>query len=60
MEFDKYLSINIPIPPLAEQLSIVSRLDALSDKVKQLQANLSRTLTLCEDYKKALLREVFE
>jgi len=60
LEFDKYLSINIPIPPLAEQLSIVSRLDALSDKVKQLQANLSRTLTLCEDYKKALLREVFE
>ena len=56
----KYGRLPLYIPPLAEQEAIVARLDALADKVKQLQENLTRSLALCNDLKQALLREVFE
>lgn len=55
-----FKNYTIPVPPLAEQETIVARLDSLADKVKQLQENLSRTLALCNELKQALLREVFE
>jgi len=36
----QFLSIQIPLPPLAEQQSLVARLDALAEKTRQLEAHL--------------------
>lgn len=44
---------------IADQQSIVARLDALSEKCKTLQANYEKTLSLCDDLKQALLRKAF-
>ena len=57
--YDKFLSIRVPIPPLAEQERIAARLDAISEKVKALQANYDQTITLCNDLKQALLKSIF-
>lgn len=53
-------SITIPLPPLSEQEEIVRKLDALSEKCRQLEENYRQTITLCNDLKQALLRQVFE
>jgi len=37
---DQFLSLQIPLPPLAEQQAIVARLDALAEKSRQLTAHL--------------------
>lgn len=50
----------ISFPPLAEQQAIVSRLDTLSEHCRKLEQNYRDTLSLCDDLKQALLREVFE
>lgn len=50
----------ISFPPLAEQQAIVSRLDTFSEHCRKLEQNYRDTLTLCDDLKQALLREVFE
>lgn len=42
-----------------EQQKIVSRLDAISEKVKTLQANYDQTITLCNDLKQSLLKSIF-
>lgn len=55
-----YNSYQISFPPLAEQQAIVSRLDTLSEHCRKLEQNYRDTLTLCDDLKQALLREVFE
>ena len=47
------------IPNTKEQGLISSRLDALSEKCKILQANYEKTLSLCDDLKQALLRKAF-
>ena len=44
---------------IADQQSIVARLDALNEKCKTLQANYEKTLSLCDDLKQALLRKAF-
>jgi type I restriction enzyme S subunit len=36
----QFLSIEIPLPPMAEQLAIVARLDALADKTRDVEAHL--------------------
>jgi len=36
----QFLSLEIPLPPLAEQQAIVSRLDTLADKVRQVNEHL--------------------
>lgn len=36
----QFLSITIPLPPLAEQQAIVARLDSLADKVRQVNEHL--------------------
>ena len=36
----QFLSIQVPLPPLAEQQSLVARLDALAEKTRQLAAHL--------------------
>ena len=48
------------VPPLSVQQQIVSRLDALSEKVRELEEMQKKTLAECDNLKKALLREVFE
>ena len=50
----------IPIPSLEEQQIIVNKLDALSEKVNQLQENYKQTLVLCSGLKQALLKQIFE
>lgn len=43
-----------------EQQQIVARLDAISERVKALQSNYDKTITLCNDLKQALLKSIFE
>lgn len=52
--------IVIPIAPMNEQQSIVSRLDALSANIKKLEELQRKTLAECDALKQAMLREVFE
>lgn len=37
---NQFLSIAVPLPPLAEQQALVARLDALAEKTRQLEAHL--------------------
>lgn len=48
------------IPSLADQQAIVTRLDALSSQVRNLEKNCRKTLAECDALKQAMLREVFE
>lgn len=52
--------VEIPLPPLSVQQSIVSRLDALSEKVRELEEMQKIVIAECDNLKQALLREVFE
>ncbi len=36
----QFLSLEVPLPPLTEQLAIVARLDALAEKTRQVEAHL--------------------
>ena len=56
----KYQTIEIPVPPLSEQLSIVAHLDALSARVRQLAEVQRKTPAECDALKQAMLWEVFE
>lgn len=51
---------SIPLPPLPEQSRIVSHLDNLSAKVRQLEANFKKVSEECDALKQAILRETFE
>ncbi len=51
--------VTISFPSLPEQERIAARLDAISEKVKALQANYDQTITLCNDLKQALLKSIF-
>ena len=46
-------------PSLPEQERIAARLDAISKKVKALQANYDQTINLCNDLKQSLLKSIF-
>ena len=52
-------NFEIVIPPLDEQQKIVSKLDSLSEKCKNLEANYNRILTECDALKQAFLRKAF-
>lgn len=52
-------SIPIPIPPISEQQLIVSKLDALSAKCKDLENNYLKTINDCDELKKAILAKAF-
>ena len=57
----KYNGLIIPFPnDTKEQQQIADTLDELSAKVKSLQSNYTKTITLCNDLKQALLKKVFE
>lgn len=53
-------NFSISLPPLPAQQSIVSRLDALSEKVRELEEAQKKVIAECDALKQALLREVFE
>lgn len=57
---EKMRAIVVPMPSLPEQERIAARLDAISEKVKALQANYDQTITLCNDLKQSLLKSIFE
>lgn len=44
IEFDKYLSISVPVLPLAEQERIVERLDAAFAQIDELKSNAEKQL----------------
>ena len=50
----------IPVPPLAEQISIVSHLDSVISQIERITENLRIMLEECDTLKQAMLREVFE
>lgn len=56
----QFKQIQIPLPPLSEQKRIVAHLDKLSEKVKRLEENYRRTIADCEEFKKSILKQVFE
>lgn len=44
---------------LDEQKIIVEKLDVLSEKLKELQSNYEQTITLCNDLKQSILKDIF-
>ena len=52
--------LEIGIPSLSEQQSIVATLDSLKSKVDRLQANYEKISQECDALKQAILRQVFE
>lgn len=51
--------ITVPVPPISEQQQIVSKLDALSAKCKELENNYLQTINDCDELKKAILAKAF-
>lgn len=49
----------LQIPPLSDQQQIVSKLDALSAKCKELEKNYLQTINNCNELKKAILAKAF-
>ncbi|MGH0212298.1 restriction endonuclease subunit S [Sinorhizobium meliloti] len=52
-------SIRLPLPPLAEQKRIVTKLDALNAKSARARTELARIETLVSRYKQAVLSKAF-
>ena len=50
----------IPLPPLSEQQKIVAHLDALQEKVRQLEAIYTKQIANCDELKQSLLQKAFE
>lgn len=51
--------LKIFLPPLSEQEQIVTKLDALSIKCKELENNYRQTITDCDEMKKSILAKAF-
>ena len=51
--------IPVPFPTLTEQQTIVEHLDALSSRCKTLEINYQKTITQCDEMKKAVLAKAF-
>ncbi len=60
IKFGDIKNILLGVPSLSEQQAIVSRLDALSEKVRRYEEIQRKTITECDALKQALLREIFE
>jgi len=50
---------SFPLPPVIEQRSIVSRLDALSAQTKELESTYKQKLVALEELKKSILQKAF-
>lgn len=56
----KWEQLKLTVPPLEVQQSIVTHLDTLSEKVRQLQSNYEKISSECDALKQAILRDTFE
>lgn len=56
----KWEQLKLTVPPLADQHSIVTHLDTLSEKVRLLQSNYEKISSECDALKQAILRDTFE
>ena len=57
VQFLKELKISIPC--FEEQILLVKKLNLLSEKIKELQSNYEQTITLCNDLKQSILKDIF-
>lgn len=57
---EEFANFSINCPSLADQHRIVSHLDSLSAKVRELEEVERKTIAECDALKQAMLREVFE
>ena len=55
----KLENMNFPLPPLPEQKRIVKELDALSEKVRQLQEIYTKQIANCDELKQSYLQKAF-
>ena len=60
IEFDKFLSIPVPIIPLSEQQSIVAYLDSAFAKIDAMKANAEKALNEAKALFQASLKEMLE
>ena len=60
LSLDNIGCLEIGVPSLSEQQRIVSRLDAVSTHIRELEEVLQKTIAECDALKQALLRKVFE
>ena len=60
IEFDKYLSIPVPVLPLPEQQSIVDYLDSSFAKIDAMKANAEKALNEAQALFQASLKEMLE
>lgn len=51
--------VNLYLPTLVNQQLIAEKLDSLSEKVKQLQSSYEKTITLCNDLKQSIFKDIF-
>lgn len=51
--------IQLPIIPLSYQQQIAEQLDKISAKIQSLQSNFDTTVTLCNDLKQSILKDIF-
>jgi type I restriction enzyme, S subunit len=59
MKASKFRSLPLPFPPIAEQDTIVSKLDALLTETQRLESIYQQKLTALDDLKKSLLHQAF-
>ena len=51
--------IKLPIISLSDQQQIAEQLDKISAKIHALQSNFDTTVTLCNDLKQSILKDIF-
>lgn len=55
----KIKTISIPLISLDDQQQIAEQLDKISAKIHSLQSNFDTTVTLCNDLKQSILKDIF-
>lgn len=60
LKFDKYLSLEIPIPPLPEQRAIVKKIETLFSSLDADIADLKKAQVQLKIYHQAVLKKAFE
>ena len=58
MSYTDIANVYIPVPPLSEQRSIVSYLDAKCAKIDKLIANITKEIECIKEYKQRLISDV--
>lgn len=55
----RFVNLLVGVPSLEKQILIAEKLDVLSEKIKELQSNYEQTITLCNDLKQSILKDIF-